>query len=170
MTATQAPAGNPERMQLMWDTHCIEQILARYVPAIDGALADVVAADFTEDGVFDLGPIGVFQGRDEIRGFIARDSWSADQLAQIARGGGHFLSPPMIVIEGDNAVATCTSQFYLRDGGAYTMLRLTAVRLELQRVGDGWKIVRRVNRLIDHGGEGIALYRQAFDGSPASAT
>jgi hypothetical protein len=152
-----------EKLQRLWDILSIQQVLARYVPAIDSALGDVVARDFAEDGVFELGEIGVFEGRDAIRGFIARDNWPAESLERIAGGGGHFLSSPMIDIDGDDAFAVCTSLFFLRDGDAYVMQRLTAVRLELERHGDGWQITRRVNRLIDETGEGVDLYRQAFD-------
>ena len=154
--------GNADKLQWMWDILSIQQVIARYVPALDSENGDVVAGDFTEQGVFDLGPIGRFEGRDQIHAFATRQSWLPEQLVTIARGGGHFLSPPMIEIDRDEAVATCSSLFFLRDGDHYTMTRLTAVRLELRRVEDEWKVVRRFNRLIDDSGEGVALYRQAF--------
>lgn len=62
------------KLQRIWDLR-IRQILARYVPAIDSAQGEVVASDLVEDGIFDLGAIGVFQGTDQIRAFIARDDW-----------------------------------------------------------------------------------------------
>ncbi|MEV0341861.1 nuclear transport factor 2 family protein [Nocardia sp. NPDC050713] len=164
MTDTSSGAqGDAEKSQWMWDILSIQQIVARYVPALDGEVGEVVAGDFIEHGVFDLGTIGRFEGRDEIRAFATRETWQPEQLATIARGGGHFLSPPMIEIDQDEAVATCSSLFFLRDSDHYTLTRLTAVRLELRRIADEWKIVRRFNRLIDETGEGVALYRQAFE-------
>ena len=154
---------DPAKLQRIWDLLTIQQILARYVPALDGARADVVADDFAADGVFDLGALGVFTGRDEIHGFASRERWSDRQLSALAEGGGHFLSPPMIVIEQNKAVATCTSQFYLREGDRYVLLRLTAVRVELRRTSDGWRITHRWNRLIDSSAEGVELYRSAFE-------
>ncbi len=150
-----------DQVRYIMDYIEIQQIFARYVPGLDSASGDVVASDFTEDGVFDLGPLGVHRGREEIRAFADRDNWTAEGLAAFARGAGHVLNSPLITIDGDTAVGTCTSMIYFRGEAEYRMTRLTVVRLELARTAEGWRITKRFNRLVDETGEAVALYRSA---------
>jgi hypothetical protein len=150
----QPPVGERERMQWAIDILSIQQILARYVPGFDGQASESVARDFVEDGVLDISGYGALNGHAEIRAFID----AVDPTVP----NGHFLSSPMIEITGDEAVATLTSLFFYRDGDHFKMLRLTAVRVELQRTGDVWKIVRRFNRVIDESGVGRGVYRKAL--------
>lgn len=151
-----------KRIRELSDQLEIQQLIAGYAPAFDGGLAERVADTFIEDGVFDVAGTAKCNNRAEILALARGDGRPEAQRQALANGAGHVLSAPVVKIDGDTAVATCTSQFYLRGEGAYAMVRLSAVRIELVRTDNGWRIARRLNQLIDDSGEGLAVYRNAF--------
>ena len=83
----------------------------------------------------------------------------------IHHGCGHVPSLPLVLVDGDRAVATGYTQLVVRSSkpGRYTVLRVTASRWELERRGDadapdrGWRVVLRTARAVTDDGEGRAL-------------
>jgi SnoaL-like domain len=140
----------------------IFQMTASYAPAFDSGSAEVVASSWTEDGSFDVG-LAMCNNRMEILELARGTQRSAAQQTARANGCGHVLSMPFVTVKGDTAVATCTSRFYTRDGDGFKLWRVTAVRMELVRTCAGWRIKRRINRLLDGSDDGPALYRAAFE-------
>jgi hypothetical protein len=60
---------------------------------------------------------------------------------------------PHVVVDGDQAVATCHSRLYRREGEAYRVISCSANRWEFVRGARGWQVKRRISRRLD-GSEG----------------
>ena len=68
----------------------------------------------------------------------------------IAKGCCHFFGPPVIDVDGDDAVAVCESVLLVRrESGGYAVLRAGVHEVRLQRTGAGWEITRRTARQFD---------------------
>lgn len=83
------------------DRVAIEVLLYRYNVAFDERAAEAYVALFTEDGVWD-GPLGRFEGRDELRRLVAAVA-STPALA----GTRHWANN--VRIAGDSAAGTATA-------------------------------------------------------------
>jgi hypothetical protein len=140
----------------------IFQITAGYAPAFDSGSAEIVANSWTEDGIFDVG-VAMCNNRLEVLELARGTQRSAAQQRTRANGCGHVLSMPFVTVKDDTALATCTSRFYTREGDGFKLQRVTAVRIEFVRTSEGWRIKRRINRLLDGSDDGLALYRAAFE-------
>ena len=138
----------------------IAQLMASYGPAVDGGLAEVAGALWSENGVYDSG-VGVFHNPGGIGAMVAGEP----HQSFINSGCAHIVSPPHIVVDGDRAVATCYSQLLFRDNenDGYRTWRVTANRWEWERGPDGWRVVSRVNRPLDGNVEARTLLGSAFD-------
>jgi len=55
---------------------------------------------------------------------------------------------PFIEISGDSATALCYSQVMVPEGDRWFAWRVAANLWELDRTDAGWKVTRRVNRLV----------------------
>lgn len=133
------------RVRALEDRLAIYQIVATYGPAIDRA--DPAAADlWVEDGVYDTYP-RVLDGRAEIAAMVDGEL----HQSLVARGCAHVQTMPQVVVDGDRAVATLHSLLLLREPeqDGFRVWRAAANRWELRREGDGWRITRRTNRLLD---------------------
>lgn len=75
----------------------------------------------------------------------------------VANGCAHVVSLPQVTIDGDDAVARNHSRVYLHDGDHWRVERASANRWELKRSTTGWKVVRRINKLLDGNPEAQAL-------------
>ncbi len=139
-------------------------ILAAYSPRVDSGDAEGVAGLWTDDGVYDV-DTGLLEGHD---GLVEMVNGDAHQ-GLIAHGCGHVPSLPVVLLDGDRAVATGYTQLVVRSSrpGRYTVLRVTASRWELERRGSvdaperGWRVVLRTARAVTDDGEGRALLRRA---------
>ena len=123
------------RIALLEDQVAIYQLMAAYGPAADSGSTDRATTLWAEDGIYDLHS-RVMTGRGEI-----------------AQGSGHIVSMPHVVVEGDQAVATCHSRLYRREGEAYRVISCSANRWEFVRGARGWQVKRRISRRLD-GSEG----------------
>lgn len=122
----------------------IGQIVAAYGPAVDTLDGEAAADLWTRDGVYETAG-QVFSGRDGIAGLV-----SFGPHPQLVAGGcGHVNSAPVIAISGDEATARSYSRVYRRSGGGWFIERLSANRWDLVREGTGWRVLRRVNRLLN---------------------
>lgn len=142
------------------DELAVIRILASYSPRVDSGDAEGVAALWTEDGVYDV-DTGRLDGRAGIEEMVRGEA----HQGLIAHGCGHVPSLPVVLLDGDRAVATGYTQLVARSSrpGRYTVLRVTASRWELERRGPvdapdrGWRVVLRTARAVTDDGEGRAL-------------
>lgn len=133
------------RLRALEDEREIARLLAAYGPMVDAGDADGAARLWTEDGVYDVGD-RLMEGRADIAAMVRSDA----HQGLIARGCCHFFGPPLITVDGDDAVAVCESTLLARrEAGGYVNLRAGVHVVRLRKVGDGWKITSRVARQLD---------------------
>ena len=77
--------------------------------------------------------------------------------AYVEAGGAHVMSLPRIVIDGNEARATGYSRLYLKHGDHWRVERASANHWTLVRSDQGWKVQRRVNRLLSGSEEARSL-------------
>jgi uncharacterized protein (TIGR02246 family) len=153
------------RLRKLEDQIAIYQVINGYGYAVDGLNADAVGACYVEDGVYAVGDIGAFEGRERIAA-ITREPWHREY---VAAGCAHMSSVPHVVIDGDQAIATCHTMVAMHGDDGFFIFRLSASRLQLARQDDGgWRIVHRQNYLLDGNPAGSTLLGRLNEG-PASA-
>jgi hypothetical protein len=132
------------RIKLLEDQVAIYQLMAGYGPAADSGSTARATSLWAEDGVYDLHS-RVMTGRAE----IARELEGDWHQGLIAQGSGHIVSMPHVTIDGDQAVATCHSRLYRREGDDYRVISVSANRWEFVRDARGWQVKRRISRRLD---------------------
>lgn len=155
------------RLDAAQDELAILRILAAYSPRVDSGDAEGVAELWTEDGTYDV-DTGVLEGHDGLTKMVRGDA----HQGLIAHGCGHVPSLPLVLVDGDRAVATGYTQLVVRSSkpGRYTVLRVTASRWELERRDPvetpdrGWRVVLRTARAVTDDGEGRALLARSREG------
>lgn len=155
------------RLATAEDELAILRILAAYSPRVDSGDAEGVAELWTEDGVYDV-DTGVLNGHEGLIEMVRGDA----HQGLIAHGCGHVPSLPVVLLDGDRAVATGYTQLVVRSSkpGRYTVLRVTASRWELERRGPvqapdrGWRVVLRTARAVTDDGEGRQLLARSREG------
>src|SRR5262245_13153491 len=159
------------RLREVEDRLAIHELIVRYGLAVDLGDADAVAAVFTPDCEFDVGPGSaavdarpvVYRGRDQIRRELVLGAGHQSLLPDCA----HTIGPVTIHVEGDRAEATGYSRIYHREkkgqaGDHLALFRLGYNRWELARQPDGrWLIARRTSRVVGDPGA-HALFRQGL--------
>jgi ketosteroid isomerase-like protein len=150
-----------ERLLELEDREAIRQAICGYGYAVDGCNYDAVGSFYVEDGVYAVGDIGAYQGREGVAG-ITRDP---GHMGLVAGGTAHMSTPPYIVIEGDQAVATCHTMVPKHEDGKFHVWRLSASRIDLARQDDGcWRIVHRQNWMLDGNPAGPAMLARLKEG------
>lgn len=142
------------------DELAVLRLVASYSPRVDAGDAEGVAALWTSDGVYDV-DTGRLEGHDGLTGMVEGEA----HQGLIAHGCGHVPGLPVVLLDGDRAVATGYTQLVVRSTrpGRYTVVRVTANRWELERRGPvdspdrGWRVVLRTARAVTDDGEGRAL-------------
>ncbi|MUL47556.1 nuclear transport factor 2 family protein [Mycobacterium sp. CBMA293] len=135
------------RLQRIEDERAIERMIASYGPLVDAGEAESVAALWADDGVYDV-ENWLMKGRNDVAAMV-RSSGHQDF---ITTGCTHFLSPAVVTIHADDAVAVCESTLLLRRGTTYDAVRAGVSYFHLNRAADsphGWQIVKRITRLLD---------------------
>ena len=148
------------------DELAVLRIVAAYSPRVDSGDAEGVAGLWTEDGVYDV-DTGVLEGHQGLAEMVRGEA----HQGLIAHGCGHVPGLPVVLLDGDRAVATGYTQLVVRSSrpGRYTVLRVTANRWELERRGPedapdrGWRVVLRTARAVTDDGEGRALLGRSGD-------
>lgn len=149
-----------KRLQELEDREAIRQAVSGYGYAVDGCNAEAVGSFYVENGVYAVGDIGAYEGRENIEA-ITRDK---GHLGLVRAGCAHMSSPPYIVIAGDRAVATCHTMVPMHGEAGFFIGRLSASRIELARQADGgWKIVHRQNWMQDGSPEGPAMLARLME-------
>ena len=173
-----AAAGKPrtveERLQHLEDQLAIYQLMMTYGPCVDSGSADETAELWTTEGEYDAGT-QVMRGRQEISAMVV----GAQHQSFVHNGCAHLISPPLVTIDGDVAVATGYAQLMLRDndddriggvwpggGRPYRVQRITANQWRFERTDDGWRVVSRVNRPLDGTEEGHRIFQDALAARP----
>jgi ketosteroid isomerase-like protein len=140
-----------ERLQALEDHDAIRQIVSAYSYSVDGCNAASVGALYVEDGVYAVGDMDPFVGRERVAAITA----DKGHRALVAGGVAHISLPPFIAVEGDEAVATCHTMVARKGDDGFYVWRLSASRLELVRGTDGeWRIEKRQNWLLDGNPDG----------------
>jgi len=132
------------RIEVLEDEMEIRRLIASYGPAVDSNSREAAARMWTEEGLYDV-DIGSWSGRAEISAMLAGE-FHQDCLVH---GCAHLASVSVISLDGDSAVATGYLQLIVRSGDEFEIRRQTAQRWELVRTDEGWKIQKRIGRLID---------------------
>lgn len=135
-----------ERLLAVEDRQAIYQVVCGYGYAVDGLNAQAVGECYTDNGVYAVGDIGAFEGREQIEAITC----DPGHLEYVAAGCAHMSSLPYVVIEGDSAVATCHTMVPMHGADGFFIGRLSASRIELARQEGGqWKIVHRQNYMLN---------------------
>jgi hypothetical protein len=149
------------RLAAVEDELAIYRVLARYGPLADSGSAAEAAELWTADGEYDAG-VGRWTGRDEIAGMLLADG----HQSLIHSGAAHVMGGvPHVTVDGDHAVAIAYFHLHRRAGDEFRVWRVTASRWDLVRAGTGWKVTRRVNRLLDGNDEARQLLRDGVFGA-----
>jgi hypothetical protein len=141
------------RLRRLEDELSIQRLIGSYGPSVDSGRSQSAAALWTEDGVYDVGGLGITVGATAVAALL--DGSVHKEL--IGAGAGHVLSLPQVQIDSDSAVAIGYSVVYRWDGSAFIVHRVAANRWELERVSSVWRVRRRVNRLLNGSAEARAL-------------
>lgn len=133
------------RLSQLEDERDIARLIASYGPLVDAGDAEWAAALWTDEGVYDVGD-WLMANRAEIAEMVRSDA----HQGLIARGCCHFFGPPVVTVDGDDAVAVCESTLLVRrDSGGYAIARAGVHLLRLHRTPGGWRIVSRTARGFD---------------------
>lgn len=133
-----------QRLQRLEDVAAITAVVAAYGPAVDSGSAAAAADLFTVDGVYDVSPTPL-RGAAAVAAMVD----SAPHQGLIGRGCAHLQGIPRIVIDGDTATAVNHSVVLLKAPDGFDVWRVAANRWEFRRTPMGWKVERRINRLLD---------------------
>lgn len=153
------------RLRKVEDQLAIYQVVCGYGYAVDGLNAQAVGDTYVEDGIYAVGDIGNIEGRERIAA-ITRDP---GHLGFVGGGCAHISTLPHVVIDGDEAVATCHTMVSRHGEDGFYIFRLSASRIQLARQADGgWKIVHRQNYLLDGNPAAPALLARLKEGPKAA--
>lgn len=134
------------RLRKLEDQLAIYQVINGYGYAVDGLNAAAVGECYVEDGIYAVGDVGEMKGRERIEA-LTRDP---GHLGYVGAGCAHMSSVPHVLVEGDEAIATCHTMVAMHGDDGFFIGRLSASRLKLARQDDGaWKIVHRQNYLLN---------------------
>ena len=145
------------RVQLLEDRAQILTLMATYGPAMDTCTEDVIAAMWTEQGVYDTDSHRFVGNRDV--GTLTR---VPEHRAVVAGGAAHVIGMPHLRIKGDRAEATGYSVVYLNKGDHHEVMRASANHWQFTRTDRGWRVVNRVNRRMTGSEESLALLKMAL--------
>lgn len=123
-----------KRLRTLEDIEAIKRLKARYCAYCDDHYdAEAIAGLFTEDGVWDGGLFGRYEGSEAIRAFFQ----GASQMIPFAL---HYVMNPIIEVEGERARGT----WYLFQActfgeGSQAVWGAARYNEEYVRVGGEWK-------------------------------
>lgn len=140
------------RLAELEDRAEIFQLIASYGPSVDSGQGSVTADLWTADGVYDT-DVQVMAEPAAIAGMVAEDP----HQGYIRNGSAHVPSIHAVDVQGDTAVAIGYSVLFLRADGAFRVARASANRWEFVRTADGWRVRRRVTRLLTGSAEAREL-------------
>ena len=140
------------RLLLLEDEREITHLITGYGPLVDAGAAEEVAALWTQDGVYDVDEV-YLDGAEAIRRMVE----SSGHRGWITGGCAHFVGPPRITVQGDEAVAVCHSLMVVNTDQGFRVRRATANHWQLRRTPEGWRATVRTSRVLDGRAESPAL-------------
>jgi hypothetical protein len=144
------------RVAALEDRLEIAQLLARYGPHVDSGAGERTAQLWTEDGVFDVPPMATWTGREQIAGMVDGEG----HQGLIHNGVAHVLSPPRVVVEGDEARAW-NHALHIRwdpEADRFWIFRTSANEWQFRRTPEGWRITSRETRTLDGDERAFGLF------------
>jgi hypothetical protein len=150
------------RLLAVEDIAEINRLIASYGPAADSCDGEAVRALWAEGGTYELQ--GWFYTSDTMDQTVTSDL----HHRYVAAGSAHVMSAPVITLDGDRAVAINYSRVFVHEGDRWIVDRAAANRWDLERTADGWRVRRRVNRLLDGSAEARSIL--AGEAPPPVAT
>ena len=130
------------RLREVEDRAAILDLIARYGPAVDTCNGEAVRDLFADDGTYELE--GWFFTHETMDQTVTTDLHER----YVAVGSSHVMSLPTIELHGDEAVAINYSRVFIARDDQWIVDRCAANRWDLTRTPSGWKVKRRVNRLL----------------------
>lgn len=144
-----------QRLKALEDERAVARLLASYGPLVDSGDAEGAAALWAVDGVYDVED-WLMHGREAIVDMVR----SGAHQGLITRGCCHFFGPPVVTIDGDEALAVCDSILMVRadsESAGYRVLRAGVHLISLRRAGESWEIVQRTARQLDGSRDALDL-------------
>jgi len=133
-----------QRVAEIEDRLAIYQVIAAYGPAVDSLNLEANDALWTDDCEYELDS-GTRVGHAGLRDLLQ----TPFHQGVVTQGCAHVSSLPYVHLDGEDAYATNYHQLITHTDGQFKILRLTACRWHLQRIGGAWKIRKRTNMLLD---------------------
>jgi hypothetical protein len=147
------------RVLQLEDHVAILRLVNRWGPAVDTGSSDAAAGLWDDDGVLES-DLSHLQGPAAVAEMVE----SEGQQALIRQGCAHVQSAPVVTVDGDHATAITYSQVYLHSENGYDVWRVSANQWECRRTAGGWRLTRRVNRVIDGSPAPHTILVGALDG------
>lgn len=148
-----------ERLQKVEDELAIIRLIASYGPLVDCGSVEDAPGLFTDFAAYDVDG-GAMLGAQAIASMLAGDLHQSCLRSGIA----HAMGLPWVQLDVDAAIATNTTQVFLRDGETFRPWRVAQNVWRLERSGGRWRVTGRTNRLIGDNGEAIRILDEAVHG------
>jgi SnoaL-like domain len=145
------------RVQVLEDHVAILRLIHSWGPAVDTGESNAAGALWDENGVLES-DLSRLEGPAAVRAMVASDG----QRALIARGCAHVQTAPIVTVDGDRATVIAYSQVYLHAEDGHAVWRVSANQWDCARSAGTWRITRRINRVIDGGGQSHAVLTRAL--------
>jgi hypothetical protein len=146
------------KVQELEDGAAVLRLVCSWGPAVDTGSSREAGALWDEHGVLES-DLSRLEGPSEVTVMVESDG----QQALITQGCAHVQSAPIVTIDGDTAVVTSYSQVFLHAEEEHRIWRVSANRWECRRTPAGWRLTKRVNRLIDGSPGPRELLARALD-------
>jgi hypothetical protein len=146
------------RVDQLEDHLAVLRLINSWGPAVDTGSSQQAGALWDENGVLES-DLSRLEGPADVVAMVE----SEGQQALIANGCAHVQSAPVVTVDGDRAVAIAYSQVFVHSEEGHEIWRVSANRWECHRTPDGWRLTRRVNRVIDGAPAARTVLVQAFD-------
>ncbi len=147
------------RVRLLEDESAVLRLVCSWGPAVDTGSSSEAGALWAADGVLES-DMSRLEGPSEVIAMVQSDG----QQSLIRQGCAHVQSAPIVTIDGDEGVATTYSQVFLHAEGGHRVWRVSANRWVCRRTEEGWKLIRRVNRVIDGSSGPREILAHALEG------
>lgn len=146
-----------QRVRFLEDQVAIHRLINTWGPAVDTGNAESAAGLFSEDAVLES-DLSSLTGPAAISAMVL----SEGQQSLIRGGSAHIPAFPIVDVDGDEATAIGYSRVYRHTDDGYEVWRVSANYWEFQRTGEGWRVSRRTNHVIDGGPEAQQLLGRVF--------
>lgn len=148
-----------KRVKQLEDYKEIAQLVAQYGPAADSGSTTIPPQLWAEDGIYDVLDVLRMEGREDIQAMFE----GPGHQGVLAPGCGHIVTPPHIVLNGDEATGRSHQLLVVWDSEAdrFWVKRVSASKWHWKRTAEGWRIASRTNHNLNGAEAARALL--AFD-------